>query len=136
MRCCRTARTAAPRGWRVDTGRGWCSRRAPRVACIWPRLRAARSGESAEFLQAGIELFGNEDRAASDADVLALAHEAANLFAVDAPQVKIGDEGLFLALLDALGVALPIRRRLRGRFGEPARLRAGTDGNNLVARHA
>jgi ATP phosphoribosyltransferase regulatory subunit len=83
-----------------------------------------RANESAEFLQAGIELFGNDDRAAVDADVLALAHEAANLFAVDAPQVKIGDEGLFLALLDGLGLAQPLRRRLRGLFGTSERLLA------------
>ena len=81
-----------------------------------------RSGETAEFLQAGIELFGNDDRAAADADVLALAHEAAHLFAVEAPVVKLGDEGLFLALLDGLGLAAPLRRRLRGLFGTPERL--------------
>jgi ATP phosphoribosyltransferase regulatory subunit len=100
-----------------------------------------RSGESAEFLQAGIELFGNEDRAAADADVLALAHEAANLFAVDAPQVKIGDEGVFLALLDGLGLAPPLRRRLRGLFGTPERLtatirRLSAGGGDEAVRHA
>lgn len=83
-----------------------------------------RRGEAGEFLQAGIELFGNDDRAAADADVLALAFQAADLFAVEAPSVKIGDEGLFLALLDGLGLALPLRRRLRGLFGTPARLLA------------
>ena len=101
-----------------------------------------RTGESAEFLQAGIELFGNDDRAAADADVLALAHEAANLFAVDAPQVKIGDEGLFLALLDGLGLAQPLRRRLRGLFGTPERLLAtirrlaSGEGDAEALRHA
>lgn len=101
-----------------------------------------RTGEAAEFLQAGIELFGNDDRAAADADVLALAHEAASLFAVEAPLVKIGDEGLFLALLDGLGLAPPLRRRLRGLFGTPERLLAtigrlssGSDGGDAV-RHA
>ena len=81
-----------------------------------------RNGEAGEFLQAGIEIFGNEDRAAADADVLALAFQAAQLFAVEAPEVKIGDEGLFLALLDGLGLAPPLRRRLRGQFGTPDRL--------------
>jgi ATP phosphoribosyltransferase regulatory subunit len=83
-----------------------------------------RDQEAGEFLQAGIELFGNEDRAAADADVLALAFQAANLFAVEAPDVKMGDEGLFLALLDGLGLAPPLRRRLRGQFGSPDRLAA------------
>lgn len=83
-----------------------------------------RSDEPSEFLQAGIEIFGNEDRAAADADVLALALTAAGLFAVDEPIVKIGDEGLFLALLDGLGLAAPLRRRLRGLFGTSDRLLA------------
>lgn len=101
-----------------------------------------RPGESGEFLQAGIELFGNDDRAATDADVLALAHQSAAIFGLDAPVVKIGDEGLFLALLDALGLAAPLRRRLRGLYGTPERLLAtirrlsdGT-GEAIAVRHA
>ena len=101
-----------------------------------------RVDEPNEFLQAGIELFGNEDRAAADADVLALAHQAAALFALDEPIVKIGDEGLFLALLDGLGLAQPVRRRLRGLFGMPERLAATVkrlaagDGTAEAVRHA
>lgn len=101
-----------------------------------------RVDEPNEFLQAGIEIFGNEDRAAADADVLALAWTAANLFAVDEPIVKIGDEGLFLALLDGLGLAPPLRRRLRGLFGMSDRLLATVrrlaagDGSAEAVRHA
>lgn len=101
-----------------------------------------RAGEPAEFLQAGIEFFGNEDRAAADADVLALAFQASSLFAVEAPVVKVGDEGLFLALLDGLGLAQPLRRRLRGQFGTPERListiRRLADGSDAATyvRHA
>jgi ATP phosphoribosyltransferase regulatory subunit len=100
-----------------------------------------RGDETAEFLQAGIEIFGNDDRAAADADVAGLAHRAAAIFGVDEPIVKIGDEGLFLALLDALGLAPPIRRRLRSQFGEPARLartmkRLAGDGDGEIVRHA
>ncbi|NLH83430.1 MAG: ATP phosphoribosyltransferase regulatory subunit [Phyllobacteriaceae bacterium] len=101
-----------------------------------------RADEAGEFLQAGIELFGNEDRAAADADVLALAHQAAALFAVDEAVVKIGDEGLFLALLDGLALPLPLRRRLRGLFGMPERLAAtvkrlaSDDGSAEAVRHA
>ena len=101
-----------------------------------------RVDEPNEFLQAGIELFGNTDRAAADADVLALAHQAATLFAVDAPIVEIGDEGLFLALLDGLALAPTLRRRLRGLFGTPTRLLstvrslAANDGASEALRHA
>ncbi|MCC8234983.1 ATP phosphoribosyltransferase regulatory subunit [Pinisolibacter aquiterrae] len=101
-----------------------------------------RVDEPSEFLQAGIEIFGNDDRAAADADVLALAYQSATLFAVDEPIVKIGDEGLFLALLDGLGLAAPLRRRLRGLFGTPdrlgatiRRLAAGEAGSEAI-RHA
>lgn len=101
-----------------------------------------RVDEPNEFLQAGIELFGNEDRAAADADVLALAHQASALFAVEEPVVAIGDEGLFLALLDGLQLAPTLRRRLRGLFGTPARLLgairalAAGDGSSEALRHA
>ncbi|MCE1234830.1 MAG: ATP phosphoribosyltransferase regulatory subunit [Hyphomicrobiales bacterium] len=101
-----------------------------------------RAGEPSEFLQAGIELFGNQDRAAADADVLALALQASTLFAVDEPVVQIGDEGLFLALLDALGLAPILRRRLRGLYGTPERLLAtirslaAGDGASEALRHA
>jgi ATP phosphoribosyltransferase regulatory subunit len=101
-----------------------------------------RGDETAEFLQAGIELFGNDDRAAADADVATLAHRAAGIFGVTEPIVKIGDEGLFLALLEALGLATPLRRRLRGQFGDPARLArtirrlAGEGSDADLVRHA
>ncbi len=43
-----------------------------------------RGGQPSEFLQAGIESFGRQDRAAADAEMLALALEATAAFGVDA----------------------------------------------------
>jgi ATP phosphoribosyltransferase regulatory subunit len=83
--------------------------------------------ESGEFLQAGVESLGRTDRAAADADVLALALKASALLGVRRPQVRIGDQALFAATLDALGVGGPWRRRLDRTFGDPTRLKALID---------
>ena len=81
-----------------------------------------RPGETGEFLQAGIEMFGNDDPAAADADALRLAVEAVALFGVDDPVVKIGDEGLFTQVMEGLGLPAAFRRRLRAVFGDRMRL--------------
>jgi ATP phosphoribosyltransferase regulatory subunit len=92
-------------------------------AYLGPVFRQRKVGPN-EFLQAGVESIGRSDTIVADADVLALALAvAAELKLTDAP-VRIGDSGVFAALLVALEVAEPWQRRLRRAFGEPARLRA------------
>ena len=71
-----------------------------------------RSGQASEFLQAGIELFGRQDRAAADAETLALALEATAAFGVRDVEIRTGDVALFNALLDALDLYPVWRRRL------------------------
>lgn len=71
-----------------------------------------RSGQSSEFLQAGIESFGRQDRAAADAETLALALEATAAFGVRDVEIRTGDVALFNALLDALDLYPVWRRRL------------------------
>ncbi|MBV9076334.1 MAG: ATP phosphoribosyltransferase regulatory subunit [Methylobacteriaceae bacterium] len=71
-----------------------------------------RPGESGEFLQAGIESIGREDRDAADAEALDLAAEAARLLAGRALAVRIGDMGLFEAVAEALQVPRHVQRRL------------------------
>ncbi|MET3906389.1 ATP phosphoribosyltransferase regulatory subunit [Bradyrhizobium sp. S3.3.6] len=71
-----------------------------------------RSGQASEFLQAGIESFGRQDRAASDAETLALALEATAAFGVRDVEIRTGDVALFNALLDALDLYPVWRRRL------------------------
>jgi ATP phosphoribosyltransferase regulatory subunit len=65
-----------------------------------------------EFLQAGVESFGRQDRAAADAEMLALALEAAAAFDVKDVDIRTGDVALFNALLDALQLYPVWRRRL------------------------
>jgi ATP phosphoribosyltransferase regulatory subunit len=71
-----------------------------------------RGGRGSEFLQAGIESFGRQDRAAADAEMLALALEATNAFGLNDVEIRTGDVALFNALIDALGLYPVWRRRL------------------------
>jgi ATP phosphoribosyltransferase regulatory subunit len=60
----------------------------------------------------GVESFGRQDRAAADAEMLALALEAAAAFDVKDVDIRTGDVALFNALLDALQLYPVWRRRL------------------------
>ena len=71
-----------------------------------------RWGKPSEFLQAGIESFGRQDRAAADAEMLALALEATRAFGVKDVEIRTGDVALFNALIDALQLFPVWRRRL------------------------
>ena len=71
-----------------------------------------RGGRANEFLQAGIESFGRQDRAAADAEMLALALEATSAVGLKDVEIRTGDVALFNALIDALGLYPVWRRRL------------------------
>jgi ATP phosphoribosyltransferase regulatory subunit len=71
-----------------------------------------RWGKTSQFLQAGIESFGRQDRAAADAEMLALALEATAAFNVHDVEIRTGDVALFNALIDALQLFPVWRRRL------------------------
>jgi ATP phosphoribosyltransferase regulatory subunit len=75
-----------------------------------------RAGESGEFIQAGIESYGRRDAEAADAEVLALALEAATEGGLTHPEIRLGDVGLFTALLDALALPPARVRALRRAF--------------------
>jgi ATP phosphoribosyltransferase regulatory subunit len=70
-----------------------------------------RGSRPSEFLQAGIESFGRQDRAAADAEMLALALKAASAVGTDV-EIRTGDVALFIALIDALELYPVWRRRL------------------------
>ena len=71
-----------------------------------------RGGSASEFNQAGMESFGRQDRAAADAEMLALGVEAASAFGVTSLDIRTGDVGLFAALIDALDLYPVWKRRL------------------------
>lgn len=81
-----------------------------------------RTGEVAEFPQAGVERFGDVDATRTDADLLKLAVDAVETFGLVEGEIRIGDEGLFAALIDSFDLPLPARRRLRAAFGDPDRM--------------
>jgi len=71
-----------------------------------------REVAAAEFLQVGIESFGRQDKAAADAEMLALGLEAMTHYGLSAPEIRVGDVGLFAAFIAALDLAPAWERRL------------------------
>jgi ATP phosphoribosyltransferase regulatory subunit len=81
-----------------------------------------RDEGSAEFLQAGIESFGRADTAAADAEMLALGLEATSHYGLAQPDIRMGDVALFSALVAALNLAPPWKRRLMKDFNRKSNL--------------
>jgi ATP phosphoribosyltransferase regulatory subunit len=94
----------------------------PAGFCYLGPVFRQRSGKPSEFLQAGIESFGRQDRAAADAEMLALGLEATTAFGVGAVDIRTGDVALFAALIDALALMPVWRRRLMKDFNRQASL--------------
>jgi ATP phosphoribosyltransferase regulatory subunit len=84
----------------------------PAGFCYLGAVFRHREGASAEFLQAGIESFGRNDKAAADAEMLALGLDATTLYGITAPDIRVGDAGLFSAFVDALDLPPIWKRRL------------------------
>ena len=79
-----------------------------------------RQGEADEFVQSGIESFGRTDTEATDAEIIARAYEAVAAIGETALDIKLGDMGLFNALLAALGLQPIWQRRLKRVFAKGA----------------
>jgi ATP phosphoribosyltransferase regulatory subunit len=75
-----------------------------------------RGNAPCEFNQAGVESFGRQDRAAADAEMLALAVEAAAAFGATDLDIRTGDVALFAALIEALDLSPVWKRRLAKDF--------------------
>jgi ATP phosphoribosyltransferase regulatory subunit len=80
---------------------------------------SADSAHPREFRQAGIESFAAADRERDDAAVLALIVQALRDAGLEQYQLRIGDLGLFSALLEALPMPKRWRRLLRHHFWRP-----------------
>jgi len=93
---------------------------------LGPVFRQQDAGTS-ELLQAGIESFGRKDIAAADAEIFALALEATSLYGISEPDIRMGDVGLFIALVDALKIAPVWKRRLIKDFNRAGRLTQDLD---------
>src|ERR1700688_2583939 len=93
-----------------------------------------RGGRTSEFLQAGIESFGRQDRAAADVEMLALALEVTNAFGVTEVEIRTGDVALFNALIDALDLYPVWRRRLIKDFNRKISLEQDLERLTLATR--
>jgi len=83
----------------------------PRGFCYLGPVFRHRPDGGGEFLQAGIESFGRKDTAAADAEMLALGLDATAHYGLAAPEIRMGDVGLFSALVAALDLAPAWKRR-------------------------
>src|SRR5277367_1241437 len=70
--------------------------------CYLGPVFRARAGQSGEMIQTGLESYGRQDFEAADAEILALALEAAELAGAGALAVRIGDARVFDGVLSAL----------------------------------
>jgi ATP phosphoribosyltransferase regulatory subunit len=81
--------------------------------CYLGPVFRARSGESGEARQGGLESYGRTDAEAADAEIFATAMEAAHAAGAGRLEVRLGDAHLFDAALHALDLPDVWLRRLR-----------------------
>lgn len=111
-------------------GAGWET--PARYCYIGPVFRRQEhpAARPLEYLQAGIERFGDIDRTAADAAVFALIREGLDILGVTALKSTVGDLGIAFAAIDAVGLSPARRARLRRHFWRPARF------HDLIAAYA
>lgn len=75
-----------------------------------------REGESGEFLQAGVESFGRQDKAICEAEIVNMALACVKNYTSSALTIEMGDMSLILSLIDALGFSKAWNARLKRDF--------------------
>ncbi len=110
----------------IPTCRAHIEKDAPVPAsyCYLGPVFRDRGGGAGEYIQAGIESLGREDSEAADAECLSLALESAKQFGVVRPSIRMGDVGLFSALVAALDLPPVWQRRLLKDFNRTGTLAA------------
>ena len=108
----------------------------PRGFCYLGPVFRHRPDGGGEFLQAGIESFGRKDTAAADAEMLALGLDATAHYGLAAPEIRMGDVGLFSALVAALDLAPAWKRRLIKDFNHKTSLAQDLDRLTVRAANA
>src|SRR6266436_5840689 len=104
--------------------------------CYLGQVFRHRQNASSEFLQAGIESFGRPDIAAADAEMLALGLDTTAHYGLAKPDIRIGDVGLFAALIAALDLAPAWKRRLIKDFNHKISLAQDLDRLTVAAANA
>jgi len=108
----------------------------PRGFCYLGPVFRHRPDGGGEFLQAGIESFGRKDTAVADAEMLALGLDATAHYGLAAPEIRMGDIGLFSALVAALDLAPAWKRRLIKDFNHKTSLAHDLDRLTIGASNA
>ena len=80
------------------------------------RYQPREPARPAQFWQAGIELLGLDDRLAAEIEAMRLSIEALRAASLTSFEVKLGDLGLFSALVDGLDIPEQWRGRLKRHF--------------------
>ena len=88
----------------------------PASYCYLGPVFRDQGGGSGEYLQAGIESLGRQDREAADAECIVLALESAKLYGAAAPTIRMGDVSLFQAFVAALDLPAVWQRRIPRHF--------------------
>jgi ATP phosphoribosyltransferase regulatory subunit len=91
------------------------------------RAAPAGSARAEEFLQIGVEAFGDGDAAAADAEVVGLAWRSAAAGGREDLMLTLGDIALFAAFIDSLSLAPALAARLKRLFTRPRLLQAELD---------
>jgi ATP phosphoribosyltransferase regulatory subunit len=106
--------------------------RQAQYAYLGPVFRA-RAGQSGEMTQTGLESYGRADVEAADAEILALALEAAEIAGAGPLKVRLGDARLFDSALAALALPDVWLRRMRRGLARGRALETIVDGNGAGA---
>lgn len=80
------------------------------------QISAPAHGNTREFRQAGIEIFGKEEKEKAEVEVLKLTLDALNEVGTTDYNIRMGDLGLFFALIDAIEMPDRWRKRLAENF--------------------
>lgn len=96
----------------------------PASYCYLGPVFRDQGGGTGEYLQAGIESLGRQDREAADGECVALALESAKHYGCAAPVIRMGDVSLFSALIAALNLPSVWQRRLLKDFNRTGTLEA------------
>ena len=112
--CLRPDLTIPTCKWQVDTAQTYPARLCYHGPAF--RHQPSEPHRPTQFYQAGLELLGLEDRAAADIETMRLTVEAVRAAGLNAFEMKIGDLGLFAALVDGLDVPVQWRGRLKRHF--------------------
>ncbi|MBV9993298.1 MAG: ATP phosphoribosyltransferase regulatory subunit [Alphaproteobacteria bacterium] len=112
--CLRPDLTIPTCKWQVESGNAYPARLCYHGLAF--RHQPSEPHRPTQFYQAGLELLGLQDRAAADIETMRLTVEAVRAAGLDGLEVKIGDLGLFSALVDGLNVPVQWRGRLKRHF--------------------